>query len=80
LYELHGPDHELDLIGERRPHVDIEHHGAALDLLGDVDLYAREVTCAQLFLEDLPPRRVDALTDDAKGLVVTDHDLFGSRA
>ena len=68
-----------DLVGERGPHVDIEHHGAALDLLGDVDLYAGEVAASQLVLEDLAPRRVDALADDAKRLVVADDDLSCGR-
>ena len=70
LDQLHRLDHQIDLVGERSPHVDVEHHGATGHLLRDVDLDTRQVTGAQLILEDLATGRVDAFADDAERLVV----------
>ena len=72
LHQAHGIAEEFDLIDQGCAHVDIEHHRAASDLLSDVDLYGGEVFDAQLLLELLAPGRVDALADDAEGLIGPD--------
>ena len=48
--------HQLDLVGERVADVDVEHVGAARDLLRDVGLELREVARLQLRLERLAAR------------------------
>ncbi len=74
LHQRHGAAHQLDLVGERIADVDVEHVGAACDLLRGVDLELREITFLELFLEDLAARRIDALADHAERLVGTDDD------
>ena len=74
LHERHGLPHQLDLVGERVADVDVEHVGAARDLLRDIGLELRKVALLKLRLEDLAARRVDALADHAERLVGTDDD------
>ena len=66
LHERDRLAHQLDLVGERVADVDVEHVGAAGDLLRDVDLDAREVALLQLRLELLAAGRVDPLADHAE--------------
>ena len=74
LHERDRLRHQLDLVGERVADVDVEHVGAALDLLRDVDLELREVAGLQLRLERLAPGRVDPLADHAERLLRPDDD------
>ena len=48
LHERDRRAHQLDLVGERVADVDVEHVGAAGDLLRDVDLDPRQVALLQL--------------------------------
>ena len=66
LHERDRLAHQLDLVGERVADVDVEHVGAAGDLLRDVDLEPREVALLQLGLERLAAGRVDPLADHAE--------------
>ena len=66
LHERDRLAHQLDLVGERIADVDVEHVGAARDLLRDVDLDPREIALLQLGLELLAARRVDPLADHAE--------------
>ena len=74
LHERDRLRHQLDLVGERVADVHVEHVGAALDLLRDVDLELREVARLELGLERLAARRVDPLADHAERLLRTDDD------
>ena len=68
---------EVGLVGQRDAHVDVEHVGASHDLGGDVALDGRQVTGAQLLLEDAATRGVDPLPDQAEAVTATDDDLLG---
>ena len=74
LDERDGLPHQPDLVGERIADVDVEHVGAARQLLGDVDLDLREIALLQLRLECLAAGRVDPLADDAERLAGADDD------
>ena len=74
LHERDRRAHQRDLVGERVADVDVEHVGAARDLLRDVDLELREVARLELRLERLAAGRVDPLADDAERLVRADDD------
>jgi hypothetical protein len=65
---------ELGLVDERDAGVDVEHVRAGLGLGDRVRGHRRQVVVAQLLGEDLAPRRVDALADDAEGLLGPDRD------
>ena len=66
--------HQADLVGERIADVDVEHVGAARDLLRDVDLELREVARLELGLERLAAGRVDPLADHAERPLRPDDD------
>jgi hypothetical protein len=69
---------QLGLVDERDAGVDVEHVGAGRHLGDGVDRHGRQVAAAQLLGERLAPGGVDALPDDAEGLIVADDD--GARA
>ena len=71
--------HQLDLVGERIADVDVEHVGAAGNLLRDVQLDAGQVAVLQLCLKLLAARRVDALADHAERALGADDDGLGRR-
>ena len=79
LHERDRRPHQLDLVGEGIADVDVEHVGAARDLLSDVHLDAREVAVLELRLELLAAGRVDALADHAERAVGPDDDGLGRR-
>ena len=79
LHERDRTAHQLHLVGERVADVDVEHVGAAGDLLRDVGLDAREVAVLQLRLELLASRGVDALADHAERVLPADHDRLRCR-
>ena len=75
---LHEPDRtpeQVGLVGQRDAHVDVEHVGAARDLILDVRDDLGQVACSQRLGERLAAGRVDALADDAERLVAADDDL-----
>ena len=74
LHERDRAAHQPDLVGERVADVDVEHVGAARDLLRDVRLDLREVAGLELRLEGLAAGRVDPLADDAERLLGPDDD------
>ena len=80
LNQLDRAAEQIGLIGQRHAHVDVEDHGAAGHLRGNVPLDRRQVAGPQLLLEDTTAGRVDALADDAELLIVAEENFLGGRA
>ena len=79
---LDGGEHRLEQLGlvdQRDAGVDVEHVGAGLGLGQRVGGHGGEVAVAQFLGEDLAPGGVDALADDAEGLLGADRDATRAR-
>jgi len=74
LHERDCLPHQLDLVRQWVADVDVEHVGAAGELLRDVEFDAREVALLQLGLELLAAGRVDAFANHAEWALRSDHD------